>query len=174
MIDLANELDKILPAAADTRHVTREVVAAVVGKYRTESLFSLLDGAVTSPPATTLARLASLLDAGEEPVFLVAMLLRRVVSLMEVQRVVAERGRAVGSDRALAEAIASTASPFFAARLREQAAKAAPGTLETMLANLRWADLKLKTTSLDSRSVVEEALLASHVGKRLAAAPAGP
>jgi DNA polymerase-3 subunit delta len=174
MIDLANEIDKILLAAADTRSVTRDVVAAVVGKYRTESLFSLLDGAGTSPPATTLTRLASLVEAGEEPVFLVAMLLRRVVNLMEVQRVVAERGRAVGSDRALAETIASTASPFFAARLREQAARTTPAALETMLANLRWADLKLKTTSLDSRSVVEEALLASHVGKRLATAETGP
>jgi DNA polymerase-3 subunit delta len=174
MIDLANEVDKILLAAADTRAITREVVASVVGKYRTESLFSLLDGAVTSPPATTLARLSSLVDAGEEPVFLVAMLLRRVVNLMEVQRVVAERGRAVGSDRALAESIASTASPFFAARLREQAKQAAPAALETYLANLRWADLKLKTTSLDSRSVVEEALVASHVGKRLASPPSAP
>ena len=99
---------------------------------------------------------------------------RRVVNLMEVQRVVAERGRAVGSDRALAEHIASTTSPFFAARLREQASKTTPAALETMLANLRWADLKLKTTSLDSRSVVEEALLAAHVGKRLASAETGP
>jgi DNA polymerase-3 subunit delta len=168
LIDLANEVDKILLAAPESRRVTRDGVAAVVGKYRTESLFSLLDGVGVAAPATTLPRLASLIDSGEEPVFLVSMLLRRVVSLMEVQRVVAERGRAVASDKALADAIAATASPFFAGRLREQAARVAPGALESLLANLRWADLRLKTTSLDARCVIEEALLASHVGKSLA------
>ena len=40
--------------------------------------------------------------------------------------------------------------------------------LESLLANLRWADLRLKTTSLDARCVIEEALLAAHAGKTLA------
>jgi hypothetical protein len=44
-----------------------------------------------------------------------------------------------------------------------------PGPLlESLLANLRWADLRLKTTSLDPRCVIEEALLAAHAGKTLA------
>jgi DNA polymerase-3 subunit delta len=168
LIDLANEVDKILLAAGETKHVTRELVASVVGKYRTVTLFSLLDSAGSSAPATVLPRLATLLESGEEPVFLVAMLLRRVVSLMEVQRVVSERGRAVSTDRALADSIAATPSPYFAGRLREQAARIPARTLESLLANLRWADLRLKTTSLDARCVIEEALLAAHAGKTLA------
>ena len=118
LIDLSNEVDKILLAAGDSRHVTRELVEAVVGKYRTVTLFSVLDAAGSSAPGTLLPRLATLLESGEEPVFIVAMLLRRVVSLMEVQRVLAERGRAVSNDRALADAIAATPSPFFAGKLR--------------------------------------------------------
>ena len=43
--------------------------------------------------------------------------------------------------------------------------------LESLLANLRWADLRLKTTSLDARAVIEEALLAAHAGKTLATPP---
>ena len=43
-----------------------------------------------------------------------------------------------------------------------------PAMLESLLANLRWADLRLKTTSLDARCVIEEALLAAHAGKTLA------
>jgi DNA polymerase-3 subunit delta len=168
LIDLSNEVDKIVLAAEDTKHVTSELVEAVVGKYRTVTLFSLLDAAGSSAPATVLPRLASLLESGEEPVFVVAMLLRRVVSLMEAQRVVAERGRGMSNDRSLAEAIAATPSPYFAGRLREQAARISPGMLEAMLRNLRWADLRLKTTSLDPRCVIEEALLASHAGKMLA------
>lgn len=168
LIDLANEVDKIMLAAGETKHVTRDLVESVVGKYRTVTLFSLLDTAGSSAPATVLPRLATLLESGEEPVFVVAMLLRRVVSLMEVQRVLVERGRAMSNDRALADAIAATPSPYFAGRLREQATRIKPAMLESLLANLRWADLRLKTTSLDPRCVIEEALLASHAGKTLA------
>jgi DNA polymerase-3 subunit delta len=171
MIDLANEIDKIQLAAKDKRHVTRELVEAVVGKYRTVTLFSVLDAAGSSAPATVLPRLATLIESGEEPVFIVAMLLRRVVSLLEVQQVLAERGRAVSNDRALADAIAATPSPFFAGKLREQAARVSPAMLESLLANLRWADLRLKTTSLDARAVIEAALLAAHAGKTLATPP---
>ena len=171
LIDLANEVEKILLAAKDTKHVTRELVEAVVGKYRTVTMFSVLDAAGSSAPATLLPRLATLLESGEEPVFVVAMLLRRVVSLMEVQRVLAERGRAMSNDRALADAIAATPSPFFAGKLREQATRIKPALLESLLANLRWADLRLKTTSLDARCVIEEALLAAHAGKTLATPP---
>lgn len=173
LMDLTNEVDKILLAATDTKSVTREEVASVVGKYRTESLFSLLDGVGVAGPATTLSRLSSLVDSGEEPVFVVAMMLRRVVALLEVRHVVAERGRAVSTDRALAESIAATQSPFFAGKLREQAARASASKLETLLTNLRWADLKLKTTSLDPKCLVEEAVLAAEVGKALAS-PAVP
>jgi DNA polymerase-3 subunit delta len=171
LIDLSNEVDKLLLAAADTKHITRELVEAVVGKYRTESLFSFLDSAGSSAPATVLPRLTTLLESGEEPVFIVAMLLRRVVSLMEVQRVIAEKGRSATNERALAGMIAATPSPFFAAKLRDQAARIPASVLESMLANLRWADLRLKTSSLDPRAVIEEALLASHAGKTLATPP---
>ncbi|HEX6789782.1 MAG TPA: DNA polymerase III subunit delta [Candidatus Krumholzibacteria bacterium] len=171
LIDLSNEVEKLVLAAGEGKHVTRELVESVVGKYRTVSLFSLLDAAGSAAPATVLPRLATLLESGEEPVFIVAMLLRRVVSLMEVQRVIAERGRAVSNDRALAESIAATPSSFFAGKLREQAARIPGSTLEALLANLRWADLRLKTSSLDARCVIEEALLAAHAGKTLASPP---
>jgi DNA polymerase-3 subunit delta len=171
LIDLSNEVDKLVLAAGETKHVTREMVESVVGKYRTVSLFSLLDAAGSSAPATVLPRLATLLESGEEPVFIVAMLLRRVVSLMEVQRVLAERGRSASNERALASMIAATQSPFFAGKLRDQATRIPAPMLEALLANLRWADLRLKTTSLDPRCVIEEALLAAHAGKSLATPP---
>jgi len=168
MMDLANEVDKILLAASDSKQVTRDLVADVVGKYRTESLFSLLDSVGVAAPSTTLSRLSSIVDAGEEPVFVVAMMLRRVVALLEVRHLVAERGRAVATDRALAELLAATQSPFYAGKLREQASRTNTRSLELLLGNLRWADLKLKTTNLEPKCLVEEALLATDVGKALA------
>lgn len=174
LMDLSNEVDKILLTASGAKAVTREQVAGVVGQYRTESLFSLLDGIGVAPAAATLARLSSLVDSGEEPVFLVSMMLRRVVALLEVRHVIAERGRSVASDRALAETIAATQSAFFAGKLREQASRATPRALETLLANLRWADLKLKTTSLEAKCLVEEAVIAAEVGKALASPSYAP
>jgi DNA polymerase III delta subunit len=101
-------------------------------------------------------------------VFVVAMMLRRVVALLEVRHLVAERGRAVATDRALAELLAATQSPFYAGKLREQASRTNTRSLELLLGNLRWADLKLKTTNLEPKCLVEEALLATDVGKALA------
>jgi DNA polymerase-3 subunit delta len=166
--DLVNEVDKILLSVPESGRVDRDAVAAVVGRYRTDSLFSVLDSIAASAPATLIPRLASLIESGEEPVFVVAMMLRRVVSLLEVQTLIAERGRAVSSDRGLAGMLAATQSPFYAGKLREQATRTSRARLETLLANLRWADAKLKSTALPGRSLIEEALLASHVGKTLA------
>ncbi len=174
LMDLSDEVDKILLAATGSPKVTRELVRDVVGKYRTESLFSLLDSVGVSAPANVLTRVSSLVDAGEEPVFLVAMMLRRIVSLLEVRSVVADQGRAVSSDRALAGTIAATQSAFFAGKLREQAMRVPAPKLELLLGNLRWADLKLKSTNLDAKSIVEAALVAAEVGKPLASPVAAP
>jgi DNA polymerase-3 subunit delta len=174
LIDLANEVDKILLSVPENGRVTRDTVASVVGRYRTDSLFSVLDAVGAAAPATLVARLASIIESGEEPVFVVAMMLRRVVSLLEVQSLLSERGRAVANDRALAADLAATNSPFYAGKLREQAARVPRARLEGLLANLRWADAMLKSTSVDGRSVVEEALLASYVGKTLATTSLSP
>jgi DNA polymerase-3 subunit delta len=168
LIDIANEVDKLLLSVPEGGRVTRETVASVVGRYRTDSLFSVLDAVGAGAPASLLPRLSTLLEAGEEPVFVVAMMLRRVVSLLETQALVAERGRAVSSDRALAAELGATTSPFYAGKLREQAARVPRARLEALLVNLRWADTRLKSTSLPGRVLIEEALLAAHVGKTLA------
>jgi DNA polymerase-3 subunit delta len=174
LIDIANEVDKILLSVPADGRVTRDTVASVVGRYRTDSLFSVLDAVGAAAPATLIPRLATLLEAGEEPVFVVAMMLRRVVSLLEVQALMAERGRGVSNDRALAAELGATNSPFFAGKLREQAARVPRARLDALLANLRWADTRLKSTSLPGRVLIEEALVAAHVGKTLATPSLSP
>jgi len=174
LIDLANEVDKILLSVPADGRVTREVVAAVVGRYRTDSLFSVLDAVGASAPAVIIPRVATLVESGEEPVFVVAMMLRRVVSLLEVQSLLSERGRALSGDRALAAELGATNSPFYAGKLREQASRVPRTRLESLLTNLRWADARLKSSNLDGRAVIEEALIASHVGKTLATPSVSP
>jgi DNA polymerase-3 subunit delta len=170
LIDLTNEVDKICLAAGDRRSVDRELVAAVVGRYRTENVFSLLDALENRSPAETVRRLNRLIDGGEEPVVLLGMLLKRVVLLKEVQVLAAEHGRRASNGRALSGLMSGPVSPFYADNLLRQSRRIEPGVLDTLLNNLRWADFKLKTSRLAPKIVIEEALLASHVGKTLASA----
>jgi hypothetical protein len=86
---------------------------------------------------------------------------------MEVQALTAEKGRAVGSGKALAQHMATTTSPFYAEVLRRQAAAIDAALLDRLLRNLRWADLKLKSTAIPPRTILEEALIASYSGQTL-------
>ena len=171
LIDLTNEVDKICLAAGDAKTVDRELVSSVVGKYRTENLFSLLETLENRSPGETVGKLNRLIDGGEEPVVLLGMLLKRVVLLAEVQAIVAEHGRRAGTGKAVAGLMSGPVHPFYADRLLRQSRRIEPPVLKTLLHNLRWADFRLKTSQLAARIVIEEALMASHVGKILAYAP---
>ena len=168
LIDLINEVEKICLAAGDRKSVDRELVAAIVGKYRTESLFSLLDAMGRRDPGEMIRLLNRLVDAGEEPVVVVGMLLRRVALLLEVKSLVAENGRAAAAGRNLAGLMSGGISPWYAETLGQQAFGFERAELERLLANLRWADFKVKTSALTPKHLVEEALMASHLGKTLA------
>jgi DNA polymerase-3 subunit delta len=169
--DLTNEMEKIVLAAGEARRIDRDLVAHVVGRYRGESLFSLLDDVGRSDAGALLEKLGIVLDGGDDAVFVLSMLLRRAVQLMEVRAVVRAAGRSAVTGRELASRLVSSASPFFVESLRRQAEALRGRDPELLLANLRWADLKLKTTQLEARTVIEEALLAWHVGKPLATPP---
>lgn len=167
LMDLVNEVDKIILSAGDEKVVTRKTVSEVVGKYRTENLFALIDHLGQTAPASLLSRVNRLLDGGEEPIFVLAMLLRRIVILLAINALTRGNPRA-RSPRVIASALAGFVSPYFAGRLLDQAARFDREELETYLGNLRWADRMLKSTPLSSRSVLETALLAASTGKRLA------
>jgi DNA polymerase-3 subunit delta len=167
LIDLTNEVDKIVLNSGENKVIDRETVAGVVGKYRTENLFAVLDRLGHSGIEKTIGRINRLIDGGEEPIFILAMLLRRVILLMEVKSLVSENPRA-RSPRVIASALAGFVSPYFAGSLLEQASRFDRKELESYLTNLRWADIKLKSTSIPGRSLLETTLLASSVGKTLA------
>jgi DNA polymerase-3 subunit delta len=170
LVDLTNELEKIVRAAGDEKVVTRELVAAVVGKYRTENVFAFLDRLGTNDIGGLVARLNKVIDSGEEPIFVMAMLLRRVLQLMQVQAVLDEQGARARSPRAMGGYLGGTASPFMVGRLIEQVRHFEGGGLDYYLGNLRWADVQLKSTSLPPRGLIETALVASHLRKTLARA----
>ncbi|MBI4719736.1 MAG: DNA polymerase III subunit delta [Chitinivibrionia bacterium] len=86
MLDLANELDKVAIIARGRTVITRDIVKDVVGRYRAENVFMFLERLETQDLGDTLKTINALLDGGEEPVFILAMLLRRVLQLMQGAR----------------------------------------------------------------------------------------
>ncbi len=99
------------------------------------------------------------------------MLLKRAVLLMEVKALSAERGGSASSGRTLAPLMAGSISPFYADKLHRQATRFTKEELEVLLTNLRWADLKLKSTQVPPKSIIEEALMATYLRKTLAYPP---
>jgi DNA polymerase-3 subunit delta len=166
LIDLTNELDKIVLAAPAAGAVNRQLVSDVVGHYRTENLFALLDRLADKNPGSLVSRMNRLIDSGEEPVLVLAMAMKRVVLLLEVGYLLQEKGSG-HSPRAIAGALAGQTSPYFVNALIEQARRMELSTLHRLLDNLRWGDLKLKTTSIPPRSIIETVLVASSARKTL-------
>ena len=168
LIDLQNELDKIIVSAGPDRVVDRQLVSEVVGKYRTENLFSFLDRFGSEDIGGLVTRMNRVIDSGEEPVLVMAMLIRRVLLLLEVKSLLRERGATVRSPRVMAGLLAGYTSPYYAESLIDQASRIESGALHDYLENLRWADFKLKSSSISPRNILETALIASALRKKLA------
>ena len=85
LIDLANEIEKIMLSTDAGSMIGRDHVAAVVGRYRTENLYAFLDQIGSRDTAAQVATMHRVIDSGEEPVFVLAMMLRRVIQLLHVR-----------------------------------------------------------------------------------------
>jgi DNA polymerase-3 subunit delta len=90
---LLSELEKLATAAGANGTITREDVAEGVRGENAAEIFELTDHAVSGDRAAALREAQSLLDAGEPPVRIVAMLARSFSQLQSVAALV-EAGRA--------------------------------------------------------------------------------
>ena len=169
LVDLANEVEKIVLAGEPGGVIDRDAVSAVVGRYRTENVFGMLDQVGKSDVSDLMIRLHRVIDGGEEPVFVLAMLMRRVIQLLHVRLLMDE---SKSGPKAIALGLGGTVSPFQVAILMEQARRVDRKSLEVYLENLRWADVKLKSSSIEAGHVLDAALVASAGRKSLAPSPA--
>jgi DNA polymerase-3 subunit delta len=165
LTDLANEVEKIVLSTDQGSLIGREQVAAVVGKYRTESLFALLDRMGEEGAAGLVSTMHRLIDGGEEPVFVLAMLMRRVIQLFHVRLVLDETK---ASAKSIGQHLGGAVSPFQVSILLEQARGFDTEALEVYLTNLRWADYRIKSTGVEPRHLLETAIIASAERKTLA------
>jgi DNA polymerase III delta subunit len=112
-----------------------------------------------------MIRLHRVIDGGEEPVYVLAMLMRRVVQLLHVRLLMDENK---SGPKAVQQGLSGTVSPFQVTILMDQAKRVNRDSLEVYLGNLRWADMKLKSSSIDAGHVLDTALIASSRRKSLA------
>lgn len=165
LMDLINEVEKLVLFVGDGNVITRKAVAGVVGKYRLENVFGFLDSIGLGSAGQTLRALDAVLKGGEEPVFVVAMALRRVLLLLQLKEVRTKKGK---TPKDLAARLGISMSPYFLSRLIDQARRVDREQLAVTFTNLIWADLSLKSTTINPRIVLEEAFLASSERKSLA------
>ncbi len=165
LVDLANEVEKIVLAGEPGAVIDRQAVANVVGRYRTENVFGMLDQIGKGDVSDLMIRLHRVIDGGEEPVYVLAMLMRRVVQLLHVRLLMDENK---SGPKAVQQGLSGTVSPFQVTILMDQAKRVNRDSLEVYLGNLRWADLKLKSSSIDAGHVLDTALIASSQRKSLA------
>jgi DNA polymerase-3 subunit delta len=164
LIDLANEIEKVMLSADAGSVIGREHVAAVVGRYRTENLYAFLDQMGSRDLAGQVATMHRVIDGGEEPVFVLAMLIRRVVQLLHVRLLIDEDGV---SAKSLSRRLEGSWSPFQAAVLFEQAKHFSASELTIYLENLRWADNLMKSSSIETGHVMDTVLVGSARGTAL-------
>jgi len=165
--DLINEVDKIVLHTGESKRVTRDDIKDIIGRYRTENLFDILNDLTSARNVPTAVRnINRLIDAGEAPIFVLAMLLKRTVQLLQVKMLQEE----AGGGRLAAGILAGKLhrSAYFIEGLQRQTAGFDRKDLDMLLENLRWADWMLKTSSIDPKHILEEALLASSLRKMLA------
>jgi DNA polymerase-3 subunit delta len=165
LVDLANEIEKIAVSTDAGAEIGREDVAAVVGRYRTENLFGLLAQIGRGEPARVIAMMHRVIDGGEDPVFVLAMVLRRILQLLHVRFVLDESRSQPATVR---DRLTGSLSPFQIGILLEQSKLLSSTDLQIYLGNLRWADYKIKSTAVDPRHLLETALVASDARKTLA------
>jgi DNA polymerase-3 subunit delta len=152
--DLANEIAKTILYAGPQRRITREHVIAVAGASRTYNIFELQKALGQKDRARALLILHYMVRTERQDLLIVTMLTRYFLILWRLSELRAttpnhsELGRAVG------------VSPFFVPEYIAALDQYTPAEIERALDALHTADVQLKTTSLDTLTVLEHTLVA--------------
>jgi DNA polymerase III subunit delta len=151
LFELSRELEKLALYAGEERTLTPALVSQLASHSRTYTIFALVE-AIGEPGAhKRLAALDQLLDLGEAPVKILAMLARQVRLLLRVK----EGGQ--NSPPELARSL--RLPPGIIKKLGVQAARFSAGSLRSYLVLLHQADQQIKTSTGNPRLWLEWALL---------------
>jgi DNA polymerase-3 subunit delta len=144
-----NEIDKVIIAVGNRSTVTMEDIAGVVGASRGYTVFDLQDAIGERNIDRALTILAKMLDYGESPVMIIAMLTRFVIGL--------HKALELRSERMTSEAAASKmkANPYVVKKLMAHCVHFSFDELDRSMRALLATDIQLKSSGLDPRVAVE-------------------
>lgn len=160
---IENELEKLyLYAMGEPLDV--ETVGAVLGRGRAQSVFKLLDAVTSGDAASALRQLGRLLEEGEAPLRILALIDRLVGQL----RIAWEARSARKKDVNLAAILG--VPPRAAHAIAESAARLDRRFLARAVASVAETDRILKSSRLPDRVVLESLVISlSRLGRRLRA-----
>jgi DNA polymerase-3 subunit delta len=152
---LDSEADKLAAYVGETAEVTAAAVSQAVAAGAAASVFELADAVGERDTREALRVLRRLLQAGESPLGIHAMLARHVRALVGARALVA-RGM---SPDAMAPEIGM--APWLARNAARQASRYEPAELARSLAGLADAEEQMKTSSADAGLVLERWIVAT-------------
>ncbi|MBI5470967.1 MAG: DNA polymerase III subunit delta [Ignavibacteriae bacterium] len=146
--EIANELEKLYIFLGEKKSITVDDVSAVVGVSKEFTVFELqwALGARQAQRATEI--LEHMLDQGEQPIMMVAVLTKFFVTLMKLQDA---KRRGVSGNQQLVQAGVFS----FGDKYLQAANRFSQRELENIFLSLSEVDEKLKSTSTDPRLLMQ-------------------
>jgi DNA polymerase-3 subunit delta len=146
---LDQEIVKLVTYVDEERAITREDVDAVVPYAQAAIVFDLVDALGQRDGRTAAQTLHRLLDAGEHPLGLLAMIVRQFRLLIQVNELKAEQA----TPRDIAQAL--NLHPFPARKLYNQATHFTAAQLETVYRHLLDTDVAIKSGEIDPEAALD-------------------
>ena len=163
LLDLRNEVDKVVLRHGESGRVGAAEVTATVGQYRQEEVWAVNRALRADNMGGFLQALTRILEVDDDSIRVVAVLARQVSQLLRLKLL---QDRGVRKMDELARRL--EVPPFAVADLATQATSFTRKQLALWLRNLQHADVQMKSLALPSRWVLERALVNSFLGEELA------
>jgi DNA polymerase-3 subunit delta len=146
---LVGELEKLFLFAGDEKQIPEKAVDDLVRNSRQHGIFELIDAIGKRDRAAALALLANLLGMGEYPLVIVTMMARHSRQVLIVKECL-ERGM-----HAREAGKAAQVPPFLLDSFVRQAKAMRTETVRSMHTGLQEIDKKLKSSSVEARTLLE-------------------
>ncbi len=151
--DIANELEKVVLNLNGKKKIELEDVQKVVGLSRNYSVFDLNDAIGYKDLHKALLILNQMLESGESPTGIIAMIARHFISLIKIKGAVTQK-------KSMNEMTALVGIPsFFINKTKEMAKNYTIVQMQQIFASLLDTDLILKTSQLPSPIALQSLLI---------------
>jgi DNA polymerase-3 subunit delta len=153
LVQLEQELKKLAAYTEPSGVVRREDVELLVPEAKSARVFDLIDAVLAGESERALHLLSRLLEQGETPLGLVALLARQVRLIMAAKEA-REKGNRPGTLAAVLKV-----HPYVAQKLEGQSSRFTWEDLYRLIQALARADQKLKSSTLSPNLILEEIIL---------------